>query len=94
MHLADARGADRLLFDVFVDLGGGLAERGLDLLLDLLERERRDIILQALEFIHELDRHEVRSGGHDLAEFDKRWPEVLEHAPKTDRRRRAISTEQ
>ena len=47
-------------------------------LLDLGERERLDLVLQLLERIDVLGRHDVGTRGEDLAELDVRRPHLLQ----------------
>ena len=69
IDLADRCRRDRAL----VELGEHLRDRRAELLFELgphlLERHRRHVVLQALEFLDDVGRDEVRSRRHDLTEL-------------------------
>ena len=46
VHLAEARGAERLVVEVVEQLADAAAELLLDRLLDVVERDRADVVLQ------------------------------------------------
>ena len=79
MHLADGRGGDGRLLEVGEELFDGELELLPDRLLDLLERERADVVLEPLELRDDVGRDDVGTGREELAELDERRPELVEH---------------
>ena len=59
MHLADRRGGERLLVEGDEDLLERRAEARLDDLLDLLERDGRDVVLELLQLGDDVGRQEI-----------------------------------
>ena len=79
MHLADRRGGDRRRVEVEERALERQAELALDDLLDLLERERPDVVLQPAQLGDDVRRHDVGPRREQLAELHERRPELVEH---------------
>jgi len=69
-----------------------LSELLADHALDILERKRLHLILQAAQLGDDVRRHDVRPGREQLAELDERRPELVEHLAQMTaaRGRRAV----
>jgi hypothetical protein len=85
VHLAEAGGADRLLVEGGEQLADPRAEFFLDRLLDVVEPDRSDIVLQAIELADERLRKEIGARREDLPELDVRRPELDEPLAKRAR---------
>ena len=72
----DAR-RERLLVEAHEQLGERRAEARLDALLDLVERDRRDVVLELLQLGDDVGREDVGARRRDLPELDEGRPEVL-----------------
>src|SRR5439155_10863362 len=55
------------------------AELFSDHLLDIRERERTNVVLEAAKLRDDVRRQDVRPGREQLAELDERRPELVEH---------------
>ena len=49
---------------------------------DLLERDRRDVVLELAQLGDDVRWHQVGAGREQLAELDERRPELVEHLPQ------------
>ena len=78
VHLRDRRRAVRVRLDVAEHLERRAPERALELGQQLLERHRRHVGLQLLEFGDPARREEVDARRHHLAELDEGRAELLE----------------
>jgi hypothetical protein len=79
VDLADRRGRDRLLVELGKQLVEAEAEVLLDDLLDLVERERTDVVLQSAQLRDDVRRQDVRSRRQELAELHERRTELVQH---------------
>jgi len=82
MHLREGGRCDRLLFD---DIETVLEVRAilLDHRPDIPKRDRRNPVLQHLQFHDQLGRKELPAGAHDLAELYVGRPQLLDGKPDT-----------
>ena len=79
MHLADRRRRDGLLLEVEERPLDRQAELRLDDPLDVLDRERRHLVLELPELGDHVRRDEVGTRREQLPELDERRPELVEH---------------
>ena len=79
VHLADRGRGDRRLLEAQERALEGEPEIDLHDLLDLLEGNRRDVVLELAQLDDDVRRHEVRAGRQQLPELDERRPELVEH---------------
>ena len=79
MHLADRRGGDRALRELDEELLDRQAKLELDDLFDLLERKRRDVVLELAKLEDDVRRHDVRPSREQLSELDEGRAELVEH---------------
>ena len=79
VDLADRGGRERLLVEPCEDVVQWRPERGLDLLLDVRDGDRRHVVLELLQLADELGRQQIGPRRGDLTELDERRPELLEH---------------
>ncbi len=79
VHLADRGGRDRLLLEVEERLLDREAQLRLDDPLDVLHRERRDLVLELAKLDDDVRRHDVGSRREQLAELDEGRPQLVEH---------------
>ena len=90
MHLADRRRRERRL----VELGEQPLDRLAEILphrpLDVGERERSNVVLQAAELGDDVGRHDVRPRREQLAELHERRAELVEHVAQMAPARRAF----
>ena len=88
MHLADRRGGERLLVELEEQPLDRLAELLLDHALDLRERERPHVVLEAAQLGDDVRRDDVGARREQLAELDERRPELVEHLAQVAAARR------
>ena len=90
MHLADRCRRQRLL----VELGEQALDRLAELLanrpLDVRERERAHVVLQAAQLGDDVGRHDVGPRREQLAELDERRAELVEHLAQVPAARRSL----
>ena len=79
MHLADRRGRERREVELEERAVHAQVELGLHDIANLLERDRRRVVLEAAELGHDVGRNDVGSRGEQLTELDERRPELVEH---------------
>jgi hypothetical protein len=91
VHLADRRRGDRTLLELQEELVERQLELALDRPLDVLERERTDVVLEGAQLGDDVRRDDVRPGREQLAELDERRSELVEHLPKADAARRRLA---
>ena len=77
VHLAERGGGHRLRVELGERLRDAHAEFGVDDLLDLRERERPDLVLEACERVNVGRRQEVCARGHELRQLDEGRPHLL-----------------
>ena len=79
MDLADRGRGDRSR----VELGEELLDAQLELLadnaLDVVVRDRADVVLELLQLDHDVGRDDVGAGREELAELDEGRAELVEH---------------
>ena len=78
MDLADRRGGDRRLLELGEELGDRELEILLDHALDVLVRERADVVLECLQLEQDVRRNDVGARREELAELDERRAELVE----------------
>ena len=81
VHLCDRGRREGLAFKVVEHLEGRAAERLLDLRHELVEGDRRHLVMQFSEFGGPRRRQQVLPRREHLAEFDEGRPEFLERKP-------------
>ena len=94
MGLSDTGCGERFLLEGRVGLVECAAQFVFDLLFDLVEAKGRHLVLEVLELLDELRRHDVRACREDLPELDEGRTEVLEHLSKARGCLAAILTEE
>ena len=84
VDLADRCGGDRQRIEVEKRALEREVELRLDDLLDLLERERPHVVLEAAQLHDDVGRHDVGPRREQLAELHERRPELVEHLAQVD----------
>ena len=79
MHLSDRGGGDRRLVELREELGDREAEILLDHLLDICDRKRPDVVLQAAQLRDDVGRKDVGPRRQQLAELDEGRAKLVEH---------------
>ena len=79
VHLADRGRGDRSLVELDERLLDGEAELLADDALDVLDRDRRDVVLELAQLRDDVRRHDVGARREQLAELDERRAELVEH---------------
>jgi hypothetical protein len=74
MNLPEGRGRERCGVEGRKDLGDPHLELPADDVLDLVEREWRDLVLEPRQRLDVRRAQQVHAGGHQLAELDERGP--------------------
>ena len=92
VHLADRRRRQHLLVELEEEPLDRLAELLADHALDIHERKRPHLILQAAQLGDDVRRHDVGPRREQLPELDERRPELVEHLAQmaAARGRRAV----
>src|SRR5439155_19454906 len=95
VHLPDRRGRQWALLELEEQPLDRLAEVLADDALDVRERERAHVVLQAAELRDDVGRDDVRAGREELPELDEGRAELVEHlaqvpAPRTTGRTVAV----
>jgi hypothetical protein len=79
VHLADRGGGDRRRVEVGEELLDAQLEVLADDALDVLVRDRPDVVLELLQLGHDVGRDDVGAGREELAELDEGRAELVEH---------------
>jgi len=88
VDLCDGGGPQGIGIDGLKECVGGIDQLPLDDGLDLLERNGRQVIHQAVELLRNHFRQEILSDGHNLAQFCKRGAEDFQPPTKLRRKRK------
>ena len=82
VHLAETRGAERLVGEVGEELTDSRAELALDDLLDLARGDWVDVVLELFQLLDVRRRQEIGPHGQHLPELDVRRSELDQSFPK------------